>query len=190
MTNVTVDASEIVAAATRYRQAQAQIPDAISRAINYTGNRARTPVIRDLANQTGLGYGAVRANVVTTPSRPQRLDYSVRASGKAIPLKEFGAVQRRSGVSARPWGNRRVFPHTFIVEGLGGQVYKRIGPQRLPIKKLYGPAIPKELVRGKPPETWQQQTRATLPERVRYELDRMLSVTIKHSAPTGPIAPR
>ena len=57
-------------------------------------------------------------------------------SGAHIPLAEFHARQTRRGVSAAPWGQRRVFPHTFIVEQLGGPVFKREGNARLPIRKL------------------------------------------------------
>jgi len=39
--------------------------------------------------------------------------------------KEFGARQTSKGVSAAPWGERRVFPHTFIVLSRRGQA--RIG---------------------------------------------------------------
>src|SRR4029077_6422645 len=52
-------------------------------------------------------------------------------SGAHTPLAEFHARQTRRGVSAAPWGQRRVFPHTFVVEKFGGQGFTALAPSEM-----------------------------------------------------------
>jgi hypothetical protein len=127
-----IDARSIAPVADAYAQAGTAAPIAIARALNWTGNKARTQVARTLARDTGVGYGVIRNALRTTPASPANLTYEIGVSDAHIPLAEFHARQTRRGVSAAPWGQRRVFPHTFIVEQLGGQVFKREGGARLP----------------------------------------------------------
>jgi len=134
MLTITIDARSIVPVANAYAQAGIAAPIAIARALNWTGNKARTQVARTLARDTGVGYGVIRNALRTTPASPAKLTYEIGVSGAHIPLAEFHARQTRRGVSAAPWGHRRVFPHTFIVEQLGGQVFKREGRARLPMR--------------------------------------------------------
>jgi hypothetical protein len=72
-------------------------------------------------------------------------------------MKEFTPRAEPHGVSAAPWGKRRVFLHSFF--GPGGHVFVRAHPNtgerrgprpvhsQLPIRKLWGPAIPKEMIK-------------------------------------------
>src|SRR5206468_9858633 len=115
MFNLSIDARELIKVGEVYDQIGKQTPLALSRALNWTGNKARTAAGRKLAEQTGLRYGKVRAEIRTYPAKPSDLEYSIGVSGRAIPLAEFNARQTRAGVSAAPWATRRVFPHTFIV---------------------------------------------------------------------------
>jgi Prophage minor tail protein Z (GPZ) len=173
MLTITIDARSIVPVADAYAQAGVVAPIAIARALNWTGNKARTQVARTLARDTGVGYGVIRNALRTTPASPAKLTYEIGVSGAHIPLAEFHARQTRRGVSAAPWGQRRVFPHTFIVEQLGGQVFKREGRARLPIRKLWGPSLPIELVRGASPAAFEKSAAADLPQRLAHELGRL-----------------
>jgi hypothetical protein len=172
MLAITIDARSIVPVADAYAQAGIAAPIAIARALNWTGNKARTQVARTMARDTGVGYHVIRNALSTTPASPAKLTYEIGVSGAHIPLAEFHARQARRGVSAAPWGQRRVFPHTFIVEQLGGQVFKREGRARLPIRKLWGP-LPIELVRGASPAAFEKSAAADLPQRLAHELGRL-----------------
>ena len=177
MLTITIDARSIVPVADAYAQAGSAAPIAIARALNWTGNKARTQVARTLARDTGVGYGVIRNALRTTPASPAKLTYEIGVSGAHIPLAEFHARQTRRGVSAAPWSQRRVFPHTFIVGQLGGQVFKREGRARLPIRKLWGPSLPIELVRGASPAAFEKSAAADLPQRLAHELGRLFPGT-------------
>lgn len=163
-----------------FRQVGNQAPHAIRRAINWTGDKARTQVVRQLAKQTGAKYGAVRRATLTKRANYGNLAYRIIAFGGFLSLKEFGARQRRDGVSAAPWGKRTVFRHAFISSAMGGHVFvrelvagKRVG--RLPVRQLWGPAIPREMLRGETKEAFSKTVEASLEPRLEHELLALLA---------------
>jgi hypothetical protein len=170
MIELHVDTRELVDYAALYESISLKMANAIvPRALNHVGDTARTQIKRELAKQTGLTVTAVDKSMRTVRAIPARQSYELVATGKPIPLREFAARQTRRGVSARPWGQRRVFPDTFIVRTLGEHVFHRAGRARLPIVKLWGPSLPRELLRGKVPEVFKQIVSERLPERIFHE---------------------
>ncbi len=155
---------------------------ALARAVNHTGDKARTQVVRALVKQTGAKYGVIRKALKTKRANAATITFQIIGRGGFMSLKEFGARQTSKGVSAAPWNERRVFPHTFIVPSLGGHVFERIGGSRrlgpaagrLPIRKLWGPAIPKEMVKEKSKEAFETTVAAELPSRVAHEVEAII----------------
>jgi hypothetical protein len=78
-------------------------------------------------------------------------------------------------VRVKVWGRFQQYPRTFIVGELGGNVFKRVGPGRLPIKKLWGPGIGSELIKDKSAEAFQATARE-LPARLLHELAFLMRV--------------
>jgi hypothetical protein len=175
MIELHVDTRELVDYAALYESISLKMANAIvPRALNHVGDTARTQVKRELAKQTGLTVTVVDKSMRTVRAIPARQSYELVATGKPIPLREFAARQTRRGVSARPWEQRRVFPGTFIVRVLGGHVFRRAGRARLPIVKLWGPSLPRELLRGKVPEVFKEVVSQRLPERMFHEFEQAL----------------
>lgn len=85
-------------------------------ALNKVGDKGRTKVKRALAQATGVKYGVGMRTIRSTPGS---LQYVIEQPGVETNLALFGARQGARGVSARPWGVRRVFPSTFTVAGWG-----------------------------------------------------------------------
>jgi len=146
----------------------------MSRAINDAGNGARTAVVRSLGNQMGLLYGTVRSELTIVPATTSRPEYAIKSSGGYMSLRSFDAQQRPAGVSARPWGRNRVFRGTFIVRSLGGQVFRRTTRARFPIAKLWGPAIPVEMLRGTVPRVFEDSVVERLPKRLAHHIARLM----------------
>ena len=106
-------------------------PAAIARAVNHTGDKARTQMIRTLTDQTGLQRKViVKALRVTRASGKGSLEYRIDSAGGNVSLKYFGARETRAGVSAAPWGARRVYAGTFMK---GGRF-----PKRVPVARFNG----------------------------------------------------
>jgi hypothetical protein len=175
MIELHVDTRELVDYAALYESISLKMANAVvPRALNHVGDIARTQVKRELAKQTGLTVTAVDKSMRTVRAIPARHSYELVATGRPIPLRDFAARQTRGGVSARPWGKRRVFPGTFVVRALGGHVFRRVGRARLPILKLWGPSLPRELLRGKVPDVFEQVVRDRLPDRLIHEFEQAL----------------
>lgn len=144
------------------------------RALNHTGNKTFTGVKRVLAKQVGVTQTTIvkRGALRKRPANFSSLEFRISSSGEYMPLKDFKPNQQKKGVKASPWGKRRLFESTFIVDKLGGHVWKRVGKARLPIEKLYGPSIPKEMVKDASQKEFYRIVSTSLRPRVEHELRR------------------
>ncbi len=159
---------------------------ALSRALNKVGGVLRTAVRRDVANETGARYGHVSKVITSVPAAAGRLYYKIKASDKAMPLIAFASTQRlgAKNVKANPWNHARSFKGTFIVPMKSGpQVVKRIlhgpgsrkrGAGLKDIKILWGPIIPKEMIRPGNPST--ETIARSVPDRLIPEVIRQLGL--------------
>lgn len=169
----------------------------LQRAVNRTGDMARTKVIRALSQQTGLpvkvirkavkndkatGAGLERATGDIFVSTGANLTYVLRTQGGDISLKFFRARETRKGVSAAPRGERKIFPGTFMkggrfpnrvtAKGLNGHVYRRTGKGRGPLEFVdSGVTLPVEMLRGASAEAFTSTVEETLPRRVMHEIE-------------------
>ena len=168
----TIDVSELEGWRRLCAVAPERSADALKRAVNDAGNAARTQVVRTLGRQMGLPYSKVRESLTIRPAGREPV-YEINSVGGYLSLQSFGAEQRRAGVSARPWGQRRVFRGTFMIRSLGGQVFRRTTRARFPIVKLWGPAMPQEMVRGAVPGAFEAAVRERLPARLAHHLERL-----------------
>jgi hypothetical protein len=94
------------------RSAQATSPPrSRSRALNWTGNKARTQVARTLTRDTGVGYGVIRNALRTTP----------------VSSAIFSYLQARTimGLSIRAYANRRGVGHVAVLRANIGSANKR-----------------------------------------------------------------
>jgi len=161
-----------------------QQSEVLPRAINSVGDRVRTALKRTLADESGMPAGRVDkvfSVQIATGGRPL---WRLRVRDQWTSLKDFKPRQTKRGVSAAPWHKRRVFPGTFI--GPGGHVFKRVGEpvlmlsgryagqRRQRIKKLYGPNLPLQVIRGRAGDVFHQVARERLPQYLAYQSDRVL----------------
>jgi len=160
---------------------------AINRAINRAGDMTRTAMRKALVMQTGLKSRTIIKAIKTKRSSwssEQALAYVMTVRGGDIRLKHFAARETRGGVSANPFGVRKTFPGTFIMGGrfpgrrklnMGGQVWQRTSPGRLPIEVVRsGVVLPEQVVTGASIKAFETVGRAKLVERMSHELNRMI----------------
>jgi len=143
---------------------------------------ARTQVYRSLTAQTGLKRRVIVKAVRVTRSNSGTLTYTMTTKGGDIALKFFAARETRRGVSAAPFGQRRIFPSTFILGGrfpnrhgvvFHGHVMRREGASRFPIKvEQSGVIIPAEMVKGATAQAFRSTVARVLPQRVEHEIRR------------------
>ncbi len=170
--------------AIRSIQSQNEFGKAAQRAINRTGNMARTQVVRALAKQTGLSQKLIRRAVKRKQAYANRFEYSLSSFGGDISLKFFKPRETRAGVTAGIVGGRKLFAGTFMKGGLfpnrvgvvrfGGHVFEREGRKRNPIAKVKsGVIIPKEMLRDETARAFHTSVRENLPRRFAHEIKRI-----------------
>jgi len=153
-----------------------------ARALNRAGAQGRTRAGRALAKQTGLKLKTIRKAMRPLRASGVSLEYRIKARGGDIALKHFAARETRKGVSARPFGTRKLFASTFIKGGkfparvklnMGGQVFARTGSNPREIaKQKSGVILPNEMIKGASARAWQSTVAKVLPKRVMHEIKR------------------
>lgn len=184
--HIEVDTSQLeINLAQVFAKAGPAAPGAIRRAINRTGDMATTQMVRALTSQTGLKRAVIVRALHKLKAGLGSLSYTIRSRGGNVSLKYFKARETGKGVSAAPWGGRRVYAGSFIKGGLfpnrvaiprlNGQVFMRTGSARMPIVKVKsGLFIPTEMVKGATASAFLSTVSAVLPARLAHELDRLL----------------
>jgi hypothetical protein len=157
---------DLAGADNKFRRAAEEYPQAVARALNKTATTARAQAARQIRS---VGYNikinAIKKNLVIRRATRSELTAVIRASGRPIPLINYGAQQNATGVSVAVLNGRKTIRHAFIATMKSGHkgVFVRTGAaaQRigrsahitrgrtqhggkhgLPIKELYGPSIP------------------------------------------------
>ena len=94
-------------------------------------------------------------------------------------LTLFGPGKRRDGVSAAAWEKRTLFLHAFISNAMGGRVFvrqvdggKRVA--RLPVRQLWEPSIPREMLQGETREIFVKTVEAQLVPRLEHKVVALL----------------
>jgi hypothetical protein len=127
----------------------AKITRAAVRALNRAIDSGKTAMSRDIAQDTGLKVGEVKAALPVRKATRDRLEAAFAATLKRIPLIHFRARGpepsrgRGRGVSYGLPGGRSRVANAFIAQMASGHrgVFKRKGSKRLPVVELYGPSL-------------------------------------------------
>lgn len=163
------------------RQTDAKVRRAAARAINRSAESVKTDVVRRMRTHRGLNASTIREALAIRRANATSLLAEVIASGKPIPLRDYGARQTRKGVTVRvnpTRGRKLVVKHgnkAFEIQKFGKHVFVRQGKQRTPIKKLFGPSIPATFLRKQIVEAMNQVAAREWPKRFQHELQRELA---------------
>lgn len=109
------------------------------------GDKVRTDVRRGLKEVTGVRrYSDITERVVSRTPTAGR--YVIIARGPGLPIAAFRVRNVGGAVEADPWGVDRVFKRSFFLASGPGRA--RLTGHHKPIRKLYGPNLAKELLKG------------------------------------------
>ena len=180
--SIKVDASSLARVSNLLHSAGKNAPLAMIRAVNHTGDKARTQMRRVLVTQT-VKMKTIR-KAVTSKRAFNGGAYEIKSRGGNVRLMFFGARETKKGVNAAPWNKRQVCPGTFMKGGLfpirkgmvaGGAVVRRVGKGRLPVRTVKsGLFIPTEMVTGSSEAVFYSTVESELPDRLAHELYRVL----------------
>lgn len=133
------------------------------------GDKVRTKVRKALKTQTNVKkYGTITSRV---EGGRRGYDYVITGEGGGLPIAEF-PVSAPGSVSASPWGVMRQFKRSFV---RAGKYLARISSKRFPVRKLYGPAISKEIVKDQSLDAFETGVRSDIGPEIDRRLARLLS---------------
>jgi hypothetical protein len=163
-----------------------RFPKVLPRIVNQVGNRAKTQVIRNLTQQTGLPRKTI-VKAIGNPSkaRPGKLSYEMVTRGGNIRLKYLKPRETRPGVTAAPWGKRQLYRGTFMKGGafpnretvakFDGHVYRRLNTSGTKITQVRsGMFIPVEMTRGATAGAFERTAAPLLKQRVDAALVKLM----------------
>ncbi|KEP69620.1 hypothetical protein DL1_03240 [Thioclava dalianensis] len=167
----------------------AEAPKAVNRAINRTGDMAKTQVVKELARQTGLPQKLIRRSVKVTRSSWTHLEYQLHSAGGDVSLKYFKKRETDEGVRAY-LGDQRGwdwFAESFFRAGRWprprqqiswshGHVFVRVGGRTDLEKVTSGVFIPIEMVEGATAKAFEDSVTNNLPRRLDHEISRALGL--------------
>lgn len=149
------------------RHIQKTIPAAMSAALNKTAAGVRTDAGGPLAKLTGLGVNTVKQAIKLRKASPGQLMAILEARERPLNMIRFmsagqkramasrskkrgGKVLKIGGARKAPWGKPREYkPGAAIFIGNSGRtVFVRESKRRGDIHGMWGPSLPREMVRG------------------------------------------
>jgi len=125
------------------------IQKALVTSLNKIGAEVFTQAKRELKDATGLKVGVVAKKITKDKARRGDEEYTIRIKSKYLNLIEFNARQTKRGVSAKAWGNRKIYRGAFIGSGRnsGKQlVFKKVRGSKQ-IRAVHGASLPREFER-------------------------------------------
>jgi hypothetical protein len=125
------------------------IPKAAARALNRTGQQVQSAATKRVAKDMGIKQKDAKPAIKRSKATVLVKFVEITARGRPLNLMRFGARQTKKGVSAKPWGKRRIFKGAWIGND-GRTVFKRVGKSRQPIRGVYGPGIAKSFEDARP----------------------------------------
>jgi hypothetical protein len=188
---IRIDASSIEHLGNLIGAAGPQAPQALRNAVNHTGKKARTAMVKALAPQTGLKQKVLKKALKMSQAFSGgvggggRESFVIRAKGGNIALKYFHSREKGKGVTASPWNGPRSYagafklvgwrPHRHKTAAFHGNVMRRAGESKYPLKLVKsGLDIPDEMVKDASRASFFRVVQSDLTPRLFHELLRVI----------------
>ena len=139
------DPKQLAAIETKLRDAKIKIPKVLAAAVNDTAKQEKVQISARIRERVNIKKKDIDKYISFSRASAGNTSAVLKLSKSArIPLKYFGARQTKAGVTYRidKGGGRKLAAGAFgpQIPRLGGQVFKRVGKSRFPIRKLLGPS--------------------------------------------------
>ena len=191
--DIEVNQAQLKALEQKLGNLKSKAPKVLARAINRAAQKAKTETKREVAAKYFISQGDVLKTVTLTKASPGKLSAELKSKGGPIALSKFkvspnrgvrrtkrggyspavykAGVEKAGGVKPLS-GNPKAFiagfssGHSGVMEGKGSR--------RLPLKQLYGPAVPSMIKNEEVISTIQDAAAETLEKRIDAEVNNIL----------------
>lgn len=182
VTAVSVDEQRIKEIQKQLGGIQGRAPAAISRAMNRAVTATATSVSKEIRGKYHVKAGEVKDATTRNRSSPSSLSASVRISGRPVGLDKFKVSpktvnpKRKSQlkISVRKDKGAGTISGAFNAHISGVKVMKRTGKKRLPVDRLFGPAIPQMAKNKEVALAAGRRGGVVFEDRLRHEIGRLI----------------
>ena len=183
--NVQVDIDRALEKLVRIREDVAD--KAVVRAINKVADQVKVQASREIRDAGyNLKAAVIKKGISLIRASKGQIRAIVRASGRPVPLINYGARQTRAGVTVQVKAGRKLLKGAFIATMPSGHtgVFERVGRghkkvmhgshiqwRGLPIRELFGPSIPSAFMQKTVQGALESAVREKFPRLLQHEID-------------------
>jgi len=158
-------------------------PNVLSKAINRAAENAKTNMAKLTVQKYIIKNKDVKETIKVIKSNKSNLNALVKSEGKLLGLDKFKInpksrpqrPPRSQKAQVKKSGSLKSILRAFIITVNGKSiVMQREGVKRLPIKRLFGPAVPEMIGNEETFRELQQKANETLQKRIDHEINRIL----------------
>jgi hypothetical protein len=150
---ITIDANTIREVESQLGEFKSKAPTVIARELNRAGANAKTNAAKKAREEYIVKASEIKNSITVSKATKSSLGTRVVSKGERLGLHKFKVSPKTPRpqkppkslkVSVKKSSGKKLL-HAFIADINGGKVFERTSAARLPIRMLYGPAIPQML---------------------------------------------
>ncbi|AKL95012.1 prophage minor tail protein Z [Clostridium aceticum] len=150
---IKIDAKKIKKVEKQLGSFSNKAPTVISWALNRTASNVQANAVRKARAEYNIKAQDVKDTIKITKANKQTLGALVKSSGKGTPLIKFKVTPKQVDPKKPPKvlkaavkkGGLKKVIGAFVADLRGNKIFRRKKSKRLPIKELFGPAVPQML---------------------------------------------
>lgn len=179
---IKVDAEKIKEVEKQLGSFSNKAPTVISRALNRAAENARTNAVKKAREEYEIKAKDVRGTISITKANKSFLGARVESKGERIPLDRFKVSPKNPRpkkppkvlkVAVKKNGLKDLIG-AFVADIHGNKVFTRKGKSRLPIERLFGPAVPQMLGNQDVKAFIESEAQKVFDKRLDHEIQRVL----------------
>jgi hypothetical protein len=156
-------------------------PIALSRALNRAASKVKTAASKETRKEYVLKAKDINATIKIAKASQKRLGAVVLSKGAKLPLDKYRFTPKQPRpkkppkslkVAVRKNGLKELIG-AFVADIQGNKIFKRTSKSRLPIRRLFGPAIPQLVGVQKIRPEIEKQAVDTFHKRLDHEIKRI-----------------
>lgn len=179
---IKVDVKEIYKVEKELGKYKSQAPLAISRAINRAATNAKSNASKKVREQYVAKAKDIKDTITIKKATRGNLRAIVKSSGERLPLIKFKVKPNNPKPKKPPKvlqvevkkGGMKELIGAFVADINGNKVFKRTSSSRLPIKQLFGPAVPQMMNNDSVKDYIEKEATKMYQDRLDHEIQRML----------------
>lgn len=146
---ITVDHDDLARVQQKLGSMSAKAPRAVRDAVNNTATTARMRLLRAAQARYTVKAGGFKSDAAITKATLATLTAWIRSTGRTLSMTRYHYTHPKSGVKAEILSGSGLKPvegpsgiKAFLAKGV---VFQRRGSERLPIKSMSSPSVPKQI---------------------------------------------